>query len=319
MKLSPERREAAAAWLAAQRRSVMSIEERAAFEAWKQDPENLKALNAMQALWDEMAGLKGDRQPAPVADAPRRAQGRSARLAAAVATAAVVLGTISYYASAPLAFASSASTGVGEQRSRTLPDGSVVSLNVATRLEYRMHARSRDVRLREGQALFTVEKDRARPFLVLVGDYQVRAVGTVFDVRLRNGEAQVSVQEGQVAITRIKGPGTGQVVADLTAGQKLDLSGAASSQPASVVVRPVAAQEVGEWRLRTLAYQDAPVSEVVSDLNRFFPDPVVIRDPALANRRVTLRLQVSDRATTLTTLDALLGVKVEGGTKPSGS
>lgn len=61
MKLSVERREAAAAWFAVQRRAVMSIEEREAFDGWRVDPQNLAALNAMHELWGEMAALKAVR------------------------------------------------------------------------------------------------------------------------------------------------------------------------------------------------------------------------------------------------------------------
>jgi transmembrane sensor len=313
MKMPSDRREAAAAWLAAQRRVVMSIEERAAFEAWREDPENLKALNAMQALWDDMAILKGEAPPLAIPVRRVADRRRPAALAAAAGLIVVSLGALSLYASGPLAFARSATTGIGEQKSTTLPDGSVVSLNVATRLEYRMHPDSRDVRLREGQALFVVEKDKTRPFLVRAGDYEVRAVGTAFDVQVRNGDTQVAVQEGVVAVVSLRGSRAGQEVARLKAGEKVDLRGTTAPAAAQPQIQTVAVQDVAEWRLRTLAYADAPLSEVVSDLNRYFPDPIVIGDPSIADRRVTLRLQISDRSTTLKTLDALLGEDIEAG------
>ena len=308
MRISADRREAAAAWFAAQRRAVMSIEERAAFDAWRADPENLAALNAMHELWGEMSVLKGARIPLESSVA----QGRRFALGAAVAACLALSGLFVSWATQPLAFAETARTRVGEQRSETLPDGSVVNLNVATRIEYKMHSRSRDVRLREGQALFVVQKDASRPFLVRAGDYEVRAVGTAFDVRQRDGATQVAVQEGVVLVTRLKGPQAGVAVARLRAGERLDLRPVAhASELAVPVVKAVPVQSVAEWRMRTVTYEDATVAQVVEDLNRFFPQPIEIEDQSLAARRVTIRLQVADRESTVRTLDALLGADLD--------
>lgn len=309
MKLSDERREQAAAWFARQRRVAMSIEERAEFDAWRADPQNLAALNAMHELWGEMVGLKEARLRRAPARQPRRA---TAIVAASVALAAASLVTFSLVQ--PLAFAQSERTAIGEQRTKTLPDGSVVNLNVLTRIDYRMAARRRDVRLEDGQALFVVHKDAKRPFFVRAGNYEIRSVGTEFDVRLRDGAAEISVQEGIVLVRAVAGVRAGQVVARLLAGQKLDLPAASSADttpPPRLETVPV--QSIAEWRLRAVSYEDVSVGEVVTDLNRYFPRPIEIADPALARRRVTIRLQVSDREETLRTLSALLAARVSPG------
>ena len=308
MKVPSDRRGAAAAWFAAQRRAVMSIEERAEFDAWRADPQNLAALNAMHELWGEMAAIK-DVRPAVLAPIRRR---RFPLIAASAGVAAAAAGLVAVSVIEPFAYAQTERTAVGEQRTETLPDGSVVNLNVVTRLDYKMEANRRRVRLREGQALFVVHKDKTRPFFVQAGDYEVRAVGTAFDVRLRDGETQVAVQEGVVSVKALKGPHAGEEIATLTAGQKLQLPVAADAAGAPKP-KTVAVQSVAEWRLRTVSYEDASVADVVADLNRFFPRPVEVTDTALADRRVTLRLQVDDRENTLKTLGALLGARIERG------
>lgn len=314
MKLSVDRREAAAAWFAVQRRAVMSIEEREAFDAWRVDPQNLAALNAMHELWGEMAALKAV-QPALRTRSLRR---RRIAVGSAAGIAVAAAGLLMVTAMQPMAYAQSASTAIGEQRSRTLPDGSVVNLNVATRIDYKMQGDRRNVRLREGQALFVVHKDRDRPFLVTAGDYEVRAVGTAFDVRLRDGATEIAVQEGVVLVTALKGPRAGQPIARLKAGQKLELP-ATPAAAVSPTPEPIAIQSVAEWRLRTVSYEDASLAEVVADLNRFFPQPIEIADPTLGRRRITIRLQVEDRESTLRTLNALLGASVEDGTGRAGA
>lgn len=309
MTVPADRREVAAAWFAAQRRAVMSIEERAAFDAWRDDPQNLAALNAMHELWGEMAAIK-DVHSSVLRPLRRR---RTPLVAASIGlAAAAVIAVVFVSVYEPFAFAQSERTAVGEQRTETLPDGSVVNLNVVTRLDYTMATDKRRVRMQEGQALFVVHRDKARPFIVEAGDYEVRAVGTAFDVRLRDGKTEIAVQEGTVSVKALRGRHAGEEIATLAVGQKLQLP-AAIDVSAKPKPETVAVQSVAEWRLRTVSYEDTSVAEVVADLNRFFPRPVEVKDPALAARRTTLRLQVDDRENTLKTLGALLGARIERG------
>ena len=80
------------------------------------------------------------------------------------------------------------STGIGEQRSLALEDGSSIKLNAMSRIRVRFTATRRDIELIEGQAFFRVAKDKTRPFIVESKGTQVRAVGTEFDVYRRMTE-----------------------------------------------------------------------------------------------------------------------------------
>jgi transmembrane sensor len=299
----------AAAWFSVQRRGLMSHEEQGQLEAWSADADNRAALEGMHALWGELAALKDLSAPsaAPLA-APRAARpirrGWPAALAACVLAA--VAGALWWQIKErPIVY--TAKTAIGEQRSATLPDGSRIELNVVTQIDYRQSAARRDVRLVEGEALFLVHKDAARPFIVRAGDYAVRAVGTAFDVRARDGEVQVSMLGGVVSIEAVAGPQAGHtLVAHLTQGERVSLGGAS---PGAVQIERIPVQAVAEWREHTVSYEDVPVAQIVADMNRFFARPLQV-DPALANRRVTLRLQVQDREETLATLSALLDMTV---------
>jgi hypothetical protein len=91
-------------------------------------------------------------------------------------------------------------TGIGEQRTVTLSDGSTVELNSQSRLRVAFHPHERDVELLEGQALFHVAHDRTRPFLVQSEGAKVRAVGTQFDVYRKSDGTVITVVEGRVAV-----------------------------------------------------------------------------------------------------------------------
>jgi ferric-dicitrate binding protein FerR (iron transport regulator) len=112
------------------------------------------------------------------------------------------------------------STDIGDQRSIRLDDGSTVELNARSKIRVALHEHERDVELLEGQALFRVAKDHARPFIVHSGNANVLAVGTQFDVYKHHGETTVTVVEGRVAVFASTLP---------TAAQAPDLTAAAAS------------------------------------------------------------------------------------------
>lgn len=92
------------------------------------------------------------------------------------------------------------STGLGEQRSVRLDDGTTVELNSRSRLRVRFTQNARTVELLNGQALFHVAKNPTRPFVVESDGMRVRAVGTQFDVYKHQSGTTVTVLEGRVAV-----------------------------------------------------------------------------------------------------------------------
>ncbi len=306
IRLDEVTREAAAQWFAVLRRGPMTLEERQAFDDWRAEPQNQRALDHMHELWGELSGLQALGVEIPKSRTNRWRPAAGIGIAAAVVLS-VGLGAGLWWRSAGRG--EQVSTRVGQQQTTSLPDGSVVALNVVTSLNYRMKPHQRSVRLEEGQAAFFVRKDKMRPFLVDAGDYEVRAVGTAFDVRRRDGEVDVAVSEGVVSVTALKGPRAGTELVRLSAGQRLKLAPAMENAALQVTTVPI--ESVAEWRMRVVDYEDATVATVLADLSRFYERPIIVKDPGLAQRRVTLRLQVNEREDTLRTLIALLGAKID--------
>lgn len=81
------------------------------------------------------------------------------------------------------------------------PDGSMVRLLPKSILVYADPFTTRNLHL-EGEALFTVKKDPARPFSVTSGNIATTAIGTVFSVRTFRREPVITVHlfEGKVAV-----------------------------------------------------------------------------------------------------------------------
>src|SRR3546814_5104405 len=68
-----------------------------------------------------------------------------------------------------------------------ISDGSIATVNTASRIAVALEPERRHITLEEGEAWFQVAHDAHRPFVVDVGSVRIRAVGTAFSVR-RNPE-----------------------------------------------------------------------------------------------------------------------------------
>lgn len=213
-------------------------------------------------------------------------------------------------------------TGIGETRWITLVDGSTIELNAESRIRVRLTSMERDVDLLQGQALFEVTRNAARPFVVHSGSAQITDVGTEFDVYRRDADTVVTVIEGQVAVRTTPAPGdTGSRPVSLgppmsspslsthldiralgmviTAGEQVDLRPRTPPRPVHTDV--VAATG---WVRQTLVFYGAPLSEVVAQYNLYHERRLVIQDPSLARYHVSGVFSATDSAALVTFLRA---------------
>jgi transmembrane sensor len=202
-------------------------------------------------------------------------------------------------------------TGKGERRELTLSDGTRVLLGVESRLSYprRFGGDARDVRL-QGVAYFEVARDPARPFSVYTPDAVTRVLGTRFTVRDYPGAepARVSVTEGRVSVRPTRAPaGAPAAPAILVRGQAAELP--APGAPA--VVQPADAGHDLAWTRGTIAFRNAPVTEVVAEIGRWYDVEIRVPDSALAGRHLTISFDDEPLETLLHEIAAALNARFE--------
>ncbi len=95
-------------------------------------------------------------------------------------------------------------TGLGEQRTVSLADGSTVKLNTLSAIRFSFEDEARWVQLIRGEALFYVKPDYQRPFIVdtrvASGRAFVKVLGTTFNIYQKDRETAVTVLEGRVLV-----------------------------------------------------------------------------------------------------------------------
>jgi transmembrane sensor len=255
------------------------------------DGENLVAFEKLQQDWQDTAGFKSAPELLPVprvGPAQRRRPGwsfgalRSSRAfpwaAAACLVLAISLGYQLFHRSTIREVLVAA-----KQEPTTLPDGSSLLLSAKAVAEVDFSGVIRDIVLRpDGEVFIKVHHDTARPFNVRAGDLTVTAVGTAFDVRREADRVTVTVEEGTIvaaAVGGVRGPTQWRV----GAGYQVTYSAGLGS----ALVSRVDTQSALRWRDGELAYDNAPLEEVIADINRYSTVSVTVRDPKLLRLHFT--------------------------------
>src|SRR5579859_516994 len=278
-----------------------------------EDVRNADEFNRLSLLDQDIAHALGQAQPVPSADVipllrddaagVRSGRRRSAQhwyaLAASIMLLAMPAGLwirhamMGSGASSAIAIA----TRPGERRNMALPDGTRIAIAGGTRLS--VDADGRSVTMEEGQATFRVTHDPARPFAVKLAGVTVTDVGTLFDVRQRQGESIVSVGQGEVRVT-----GAGDPI-DLTAGRRLSASSRSALR--TDAIRP---GSVGGWQRGVLDYSDTAIADVAADIASLTGTRIAV-SPRAAGLRFSGAITIDgDPERALRRIAPLLGVSV---------
>jgi transmembrane sensor len=197
-------------------------------------------------------------------------------------------------------------THIGETKSVTLADGTRLDMNTATRIFVVNDGLGRHVLLEEGEAFFHVAKDSVHPFRVTVGDRDVSDVGTAFDLLRNEGVITVVVAEGKVAVSPRDDV---KRVDELRLAQGDQLI--RNEDNGATTVEHVEIARALAWRQGYLIYDKAPLSKVVSDLNRYFPSHISIENNDVASDRFSGALRVDNEDAVLHRLSQFLAVRAQ--------
>lgn len=314
-------REQALDWFVRRKDAAFTAADEAAFQAWCNAGEtHRRAFEDWQAQWSAFdavpkqvrTGLlqrfagSAARQAIGPRPAPPRRRFVPALVAACMVAATGVAALLAWHqVDERPRFAQSFSTARGQQAEVPLPDGSRLRLDASTRLQVAFHQGRREANLLEGQAVFSVQPDVARPFTVQAGPARVTVVGTRFSVRYTPQVAgsegvRVAVEEGRV---QVQG---GTQVRELGAGQQL--LGDASGQLGEV--SRVSGQGIAPWREHRVAFQDVRLDHALAELGRYQDVRLAVRDPSVAALRVTGVFDPRDMATFARVLPLSLPVRL---------
>lgn len=178
----------------------------------------------------------------------------------------------------------------GQRIQLVLPDGSSVQLNSGATLEYPAVFRKdmRRVKL-SGEALFEVEHDKGKPFIVETFASDIRVLGTKFNVEAdaKRNRFSTALFEGRVQISNRLNPTEEDVV--LEPNDMVCLSNG------RLQVEAIDDPELLCWTEGLISISNRPFDELMEAFERTFDVHIVIARDSLPNiRNVSGKIRVND-------------------------
>ncbi|VWC50511.1 iron dicitrate transporter FecR [Burkholderia lata] len=194
-------------------------------------------------------------------------------------------------------------TAVGERRTVTLADRTVVVLDTDTALDVRFDATARRLRLLRGTIMVTSGHDErvpARPLVVATAQGELRPLGTRFAVRQREGATRIEVFAGAVRVQPDDATADARVIA---AGEGADFTRDTIDAPAPLDTYASA------WTSGMLVASRMRLADLVAELDRYRRGSLRCA-AAVADLRVSGTYPLDDPARVLDTLKATLPIDV---------
>lgn len=180
-----------------------------------------------------------------------------------------------------------------------LEDGSAIWLSSGTKLVIDKNQKGETIAKLNGEAYFDLIPNPNRKFIVDLGQFQVRDIGTTFNVRAYESEHTISTTlvEGQIDLIKDSGKSFLTVKpGEYVKYDKTSKEIAVNQQDPSIVTA---------WKDGKFVFIDQPLSEICAELENWYNVEIQIDDLKLANTRYT---SVVKRSTTVEMVLKILSV-----------
>jgi len=191
---------------------------------------------------------------------------------------------------------------VRNENEKTLPiqliDGSLVLLKKGSRISYNenFQGNTREIFL-SGEAFFEVSRNPEKPFIVFSNGLVTKVLGTSFNIKAydKDREVTVEVKSGKVSVFAQSDANSKEKATNrelngvvLTPNQKIVYTREEVRMAKSLVELPII---IEEEKLKTsFEFEDAPVSEILHNLEKAYSVDIVFDEELLANCPLTASL-----------------------------
>jgi transmembrane sensor len=188
----------------------------------------------------------------------------------------------------------------------SLPDGTFVSLNRGSTIEYPEHfsGNNREIKL-TGEAYFSVKHDDKSKFVIANGNVRIEDIGTSFYVNTHKsaGQMEVVLTEGK-AMVYFKDNPSGQVV--ISAGERADIGLAGNN-----IIKSINHDEnYIAWKTKRFVFTNNTLIEVVTILNKGYHSDIRISGNNINNCRLTAIFDNQSLESVLNVIKSTLDVSI---------
>lgn len=195
-------------------------------------------------------------------------------------------------------------TPVSRKKYLQLTDKSEIWLNNESSIHWdklEFNKKHREVYL-EGQAFFKIERNTDRPFIVHLSDFNIKVVGTSFDVKSYSNEAEIviSLKTGRIMID-----GVGTNTLSIKEGQQFKFNKITKTGE----IREVNIADFIAWRSGQFRYESTELHLITKAVERWFDVEISIENKDMWNYRLTINQSDSSLKEILDAISYVTGMK----------
>ena len=166
----------------------------------------------------------------------------------------------------------------------TLPDESIVDLDIKSQMKIAYYNDRRTVVLTKGKALFSVSKNKEKPFLVKSGNTLIEVLGTKFEVINLNKTTKINVLEGLVRVNHIYNEkGDKKALTQLTKSQSFTLNNL------GIVLNysDIDIKEIASWKNDIIKFDKTTLKTAVNILERYTNQKIEFESYELSQLKIS--------------------------------
>lgn len=171
---------------------------------------------------------------------------------------------------------------IGSRTVVQLSDGSQVYLNFGSKIKYPQFfsGDTREIVL-TGEGFFDVAHNPDKPFIVKIGKFNVKALGTAFNVLAYSDDdiVETTLVNGKVVLEQNGADGKTKIIGAMEPGQHVNYN----TKTGAVVSTKGDVEKFVAWKDGKLIFEDAPILEVAERLSRMFNVDIEVADDITDN------------------------------------
>jgi ferric-dicitrate binding protein FerR (iron transport regulator) len=168
----------------------------------------------------------------------------------------------------------------GSLRSVDFPDRSTAILYHNSEIKYHVsfEDEQREVSLLKGEAFFTIAPDKEKPFIIHTSVADIRVLGTSFNVSLNDDRIEIGVYEGKVMV----------ISPNDTVYLEAGSTGIVQAGKSAIHTRKSVNPNAWGYATRRFVFKDTPLKEVISSLEKAYPNTIRVRNKNINNCNLTV-------------------------------
>lgn len=190
----------------------------------------------------------------------------------------------------------------GERLTFKLPDSSTVVLNSGSEVKYSSDfGKQRNIWLK-GEAYFKVTKNINSPFIVHTNDFDVKVLGTEFNVNSSTINQTISLAKGKVNVLLKESKDE----INLMPNEELVWN----AKTKCVIKRNFDVNKILAWKDNILLLDDVKIEDALPEINQFYGVNFVIKDAAISNKHIKGAFKNQSIDEFITSLEFILDVSI---------